>query len=173
MTDISIAQAQRLTAPCPFALLSSKKEDGTTNLAAVSWFTYLSNHPPSLGVCLSKKGLSGALIAVSGEFGLSVVGEGLKDAALRCGQCSGRTVDKAAQFGIPLEDAKTIAPKLVSGSRVVFECRLVNTVEVGDHVLYIAEVAACRGDASAPQLFAFDGYARLDTADGETGRKQP
>ncbi len=164
MTDITIGQAQRLTAPCPFALLSTLKEDGSTNLAAVSWWTYLSNHPATLGVCLSKKGLSGSLIERSGEFGLSIVGEALKDAALQCGRCSGRTVDKASAFSIPLESAGLITAKLVSGSRVVFECRLTGSTEVGDHVLYIAEIAACRGDESVRQLFAYDGYARLDLA---------
>ena len=143
MTDINIGQAQRLTAPCPFALLSVLRDDGSTNLMAVSWWSYLSNHPPTLGACLSRKGLSGELIRKNGEFALSIVGEDLKDAALRCGTCSGRTVD--------------------SGSRVVFECRLVDTKEVADHVLYIAEPVAIRGDESVRQLFAFDGYARLDT----------
>ena len=71
MTDINIGQAQRLTAPCPFALLSVLRDDGSTNLMAVSWWSYLSNHPPTLGACLSKKGLSGELIRKNGEFALS------------------------------------------------------------------------------------------------------
>lgn len=162
MTDINIGQAQRLTAPCPFALLSAKKDDGSTNLMAVSWWSYLSNHPPTLGACLSKKGLSGELIRKSGEFGLSIVGEALKDAALRCGQCSGRTTDKAAAFGIDLVDAAAIAPKLVRDSRVQFECRLVDTREVADHVLYIAEIVAIHGNPEIKHLFAFDGYAKLE-----------
>ena len=163
MTDINIGQAQRLTAPCPFALLSSKKEDGCTNLMAVSWWSYLSNHPPTLGACLSKKGLSGELIRKNGEFGLSIVGEDLKDAALRCGQCSGRTTDKSAEFGIELTDPAVIGTKLVRDSRVQFECRLVDTKEVADHVLYIAEIVAIHADPEVRHLFAFDGYARLDT----------
>ena len=163
MTDINVGQAQRLTAPCPFALLSTKKDDGGTNLMAVSWWSYLSNHPPTLGACLSKKGLSGELIRKNGEFGLCVVGEGLKDAALRCGTCSGRTKDKAAEFGIELTDAAAIAPKLVKESRVQFECRLADTKEVADHVLYLAEIVAIHADPEVKHLFAFDGYAKLST----------
>ena len=68
MNDITLGQAQRLTAPAPFALLCVRKADGGDNLMAVSWWTYLSNHPPMLGVCLSKKGLSGSLIKQSGVF---------------------------------------------------------------------------------------------------------
>ena len=163
MTELTPGQAQRLTAPAPFALLSARKADGTDNLMAVSWWTYLSNHPPMLGVCLSKKGLSHALIEETGVFTLSVVGEALRDAALQCGRCSGRDRDKAAEFGVALESASTVAGSLVSGSRAAFECRLVSQTEAGDHIFYLAEILACRGDAEVKQLFAWDGYSRLDT----------
>ena len=69
-----------------------------------------------------------------------------------------------AHYGrwIPLEEADVIRPCVVKGSRVVFECRLSSRTEVGDHVFYIGEIAAIRGDASVSQLFAWDGYGRLD-----------
>lgn len=163
MEKITSGQAQKMTSPNPFALLSVLRDDGSTNLMAISWWTYLSNHPPMVGVCLGKKGLSGSLIAKNGEFALSLVGEEYKDAAKSCGACSGRTVNKAEEFGIKLEDAECIAPKVVSGSRVVFECKLVDSIEAGDHVFYTAEIIACRGDESVKQLYAYDGYARLGT----------
>ena len=162
MNNILIGQAQKLTSPAPFGLLTTRKPDGGTNVMAVSWWTYLSNRPAMLGVCLSKKGLSGSLIEENGEFGLSIVGETIKDAAFRCGTCSGRTVDKAAEFGIPLIGASVISTPLVADSRVAFECRLKNQVEAGDHVFYLAEIIAVHGDESIRQLFAWDGYARLD-----------
>ena len=163
MNRLTVAEAQKLASPAPFALLSVKREDGKTNLMALSWWSFLSNHPPLLGVCLSKKGLSGSLIEKNGEFALSLVGPALKDSAFRCGCCSGRVVDKAEDFGIPLEDAQAIGAQVVSGSRAVFECRLLSTAAAGDHVFYIAEIAAAQGDAGVEQLYAFDGYRRLDT----------
>ncbi len=162
LEELPIAKAQRLTAPAPFALLSTKKEDGSVNLMAISWWTYLSNHPPMLGVCLSKKGLSGSRIHENGEFGLSIVSEDLKEAAFRCGICSGRAVDKVNDFSIPLTDPVNISVPLVAGSRVMFECRLVDEAEAGDHIIYIAEIVGIRGDESVRQLFAWDGYARVD-----------
>lgn len=158
-----MGEAQKLTAPAPFALLSVLREDGGTNLAAVSWWTYLTNHPPMLGVCLGKKGYSGGRIAATGEFALSLPGEELRAAALRCGQCSGRSVDKVQEFGIPMEAALFVTPRVVSGSRVIFECKLENAVDAGDHTLYIGRVEAVRGDPDVPQLFAWGGYAELKT----------
>lgn len=162
MERITAAAAQRMTAPNMFALLSSLRDDGVTNLMAVSWWTFLSNHPPMVGVCLSKKGLSGSLIEKQGEFALSIVGENLREAAKKCGGCSGRTENKAEKFGIELEDAELIKAKIVSGSRVVLECRLADKLDAADHVFYSAEIVACRGDDSVRQLYAWDGYSRLD-----------
>jgi len=161
--NLTIGQAQKLSAPAPFALVSVQKEDGSTNLMAASWWTWLSNHPPMLGVCLSNKGMSGALIARSGEFALSLVGEALKEPALSCGHCHGFDRDKAAEFGIPLMPGAAVQAQVVAGSRVIIECRLVSTAPAGDHTFYIGEILSVRGDAAVPQLFAYDGYARLDT----------
>ena len=163
MERIAIGQAEKLTSPAPFGLLSTVREDGGTNLMAISWWTYLSNHPATLGVCLSSKGLSHTLIEKNGEFTLSIVGEGLKESALKCGGCSGRTVNKPEEFGIELMPSETVAAPAVKESRVVFECRLVNSVPAGDHIFYIAEVIHAFGDADVKQLYAFDGYGRLDT----------
>lgn len=163
MKELTISQAQRLSAPCPFALLGTKDAQGRENLMAVSWWSYLSNHPPMLGVCLSDKGYSGGVIRQQGEFSLCLVGESLRAAALECGRCSGRTVDKIRSLGIETLPASSVRAPLVRDSRVCFECRLVSTLQAGDHTFYAAEIIAVQGDDTRPQLFAFDGYGRLDT----------
>lgn len=164
MTDLTIGQAQRMTAPAPFALLTSIDKEGKTNIMAVSWWTYLSNHPVKIGACLSNKGYSGGNIREGGEFALCIVDESIGAAALGCGKCSGRNTDKAAELGIALTGAKSIAPKVVEASKVVFECKLSDMTAVGDHTFFIADVAAIYGDESKKQLYAYDGYGRLGTA---------
>lgn len=162
METLTIGQAQQYTSPNPFALISTRTAEGRNNLMALSWWSYLSNHPATIGVCLSKRGFSGGLIAQSGEFCLCVPDESLREAALKCGACSGRDHDKAAEFGIALEPAERVGAMRVSSSRLVLECSLRQQVEVGDHVLYIAEVLGCYGNAHAAGLFAMEGYRRLD-----------
>ena len=163
MNQLTIGQAQKLTAPAPFGLLGTLKQDKSTNLMAISWWTYLTNHPPMIGVCLSNKGLSGTLIKKNGEFTLSIVGESLKESGLKCGQFHGVDIDKAEEFGIVLCDSENVGPKHVKESRVVFECKCVNYVETGDHTFFVGEVVSALGDDSVRQLYAFDGYSRLDT----------
>ena len=78
------------------------KPDGTANLMALSWWTYVSNHPATTAVCLSNKGYSAELIRSNKEFGLNIVDESLKEAAFACGTCSGRTENKPETFGIEM-----------------------------------------------------------------------
>ena len=72
--------------------------------------------------------------------------------------------DKAAELGIELAEAKMISPKVVAASKVVFECKLSDMLEVGDHTFFVADVVSAYGDDSKKQLFAYDGYGRLGTA---------
>lgn len=161
MERITLRDAQKFSSPNPFALVSTMDQDGSPNLMALSWWTYCSNNPPTIAVCLSKRGYSGKLISHLGEFALCLPDETLQEQAFMCGTCSGRDNDKPGRFGIALTNAEIIAPKLVRNSKVALECRLVNTVEAGDHNLYIAEIVAAHGNADAKHLLTQNGYASL------------
>ncbi len=160
-----IGQIQKCTSPNPFALVSTRKEDGSTNLMALSWWTYVSNRPATIAVCLSAKGYSGERIRETKEFGLNIVDESLQEAAFRCGTCSGRTENKPEKFGVELMDALTMQTKLVKAHKVALECRLINTLEVSDHVLYLAEVVEAHCVPERKQLFSMNGYSALGTVE--------
>ncbi len=161
MKIITIGEAEKLNAPNPFALVVTADENGRQNLMALSWWTFASNNPPTIAACLSKRGYSGTLIRQTGMFSLCLPGEALREAAFRCGTCSGRDVDKPAAFGIELIPSDKIAPMLVKESRVALECRVTNTVEAGDHLLFIASVEAAHGNPDMAHLLAENGYATL------------
>ena len=165
MEHVTISDAQKITSPNPFTLVTVKKEDGTTNVMALSWWTYVSNHPATVCVCTSDRGLTGTLIRETGEFCLSMPDESIKDAAFSCGTCSGRDRDKAAEFGIEFEDGETVSVPHVKNSALVLECKLTNTVSAGDHTMYIAEVTGILADRDRRPVFAADGYRRLTAVD--------
>ena len=128
---------------------------------ALSWWTYCSNNPPTVAACLSKRGYSGKLIKESGEFALCLPDETLEKSAFLCGTCSGRDTEKAERFGIELIDAEAIRPKLVARSKVALECSVTQTLEAGDHDLFVAEVVAVHGTPDAKHLLSENGYAAL------------
>lgn len=159
----SIAKIQKMVSPNPFGLLTTLKPDGTTNIMAVSWWSFVSNNPASIAVCLSNKGYSGELIKETGEFVLNIVSEELKESAIRCGTCSGRDHNKASEFGIELAEASMVKAQLVKQHKVVMECHLVSTHIVYDHTIYVGKIVETDCVENKNQLYAFDGYGRLDT----------
>lgn len=165
MEKMTIGRAEQLTSPNPFAIITVKKPDGKTNAMACSWWCYASNHPATIVCCLSKRGFTGSCIQKTGAFGLNIVSEKVKDAAYACGTCSGREMDKAAEVGLPLVEAEGYAQEMVDASRLWMSCRLVNQIDIGDHMMYVGEVDTIDGDESVPGMYAWGGYASLGKAE--------
>lgn len=162
MTE-NFSNAQKLTSPNPFALVSTRTPEDKTNLMALSWWTYASNHPPTIAVCISKKGYSNELIKNNHEFCLNIVDVSLRESAFLCGTFSGRSENKPEKLGIELMDPVEIQTRLVKDHKVAFECRLVGTTDTTDHSIFVAEVVACHLNPEKTQLYALDGYRSLGT----------
>ncbi len=161
MNEISLVQASKLTSPNPISLICTRKPDGGTNLAAVSWWTYLSYKPGMIGYAMSKKSYSGACVRATGNVVLTVPGEALSQQAMQCGSVSGRDVDKAAEFGIDLMELDQTDIRIPVHSRLAIVCRLKEYHTVGDHNFYICEVENVYANEEENALFAWKGYAEL------------
>lgn len=161
MQPITIKEAEKLSSPNPFALVVTCDDTCKQNLMALSWWTYASNNPPTVAICLSGRGHSHTLIDGNGMFSLCLPDDTIAEAAFKCGTRSGRDTDKAAEFGIELIPANEIAPMLVARSKVAMECKVVSAAEAGDHILYIANVVAVHANPDVPHLMCENGYGAL------------
>ncbi|MCI5698834.1 MAG: flavin reductase family protein [Lachnospiraceae bacterium] len=159
---VEIGKVQKLTSPNPFCLITSKKGDRTTNIMALSWWTYVSNRPATVAICLSAKGLSNHLIRENKEFGLCLPDESIADQAMQCGRCSGRDCDKAAELGIALCDAAAIGAKLVTKSQVAMECKVIQEIPAQDHIMFMAEVVETHIKPEYRHLSSVEGYGKLE-----------
>ena len=54
MNKINLPQAAKLTSPNPVSVVCTMKPDGSTNLATVSWWTYLSFNPNMIAYTMTK-----------------------------------------------------------------------------------------------------------------------
>ena len=161
MEKINLAMASKMTSPNPVSLICTKKEDGNTNIATVSWYTYLSFHPEMMCFVMSKKSYSGEMVRNNGKVILTIPGSGLEEIVKKCGSTTGRNIDKVSEHNIEMEeviDNEIMVPKR---SRVVVELTLSEYVEVGDHYLYICNVDNVYGNDEGETLFAFNGYAKI------------
>ena len=164
MKKITLPVASRLTSPNPLTLVCTAKPDGTTNLAAVSWWTYLSFNPDMAAFAMAKSSYSGERIRESGKVILAMPAEGLEAAVTGCGGTTGRDTDKAAKFDIELTEIEGSGIKIPALSRVALVCTLKEFHETGDHYLYVCTVDEALGDPAKRALFAWNGYAQIRTA---------
>ena len=93
MKKIELPFASRLTSPNPVTLVCTQKPDGSTNLAAVSWWTYLSYNPNMICYAMAKTSYSGEMVRSNKKVILTVPGAAIADAVLGCGSTTGRDTD--------------------------------------------------------------------------------
>ncbi len=164
MEKIKLPNASVLTSPNPVSLVCTQKPDGSTNLATVSWWTYLSFNPSTIGYAMGKKSYSGEMVRSSKKVVLTIPGKALKDAVMGCGSSSGRDTDKIAKFGISMQNLPDCDIQIPEHTCVAIQCTLKEYHEVGDHYLYICSVDQVFGNEKEEPLFAWDGYAKIATA---------
>ena len=164
MNKINLPQASRLTSPNPVSVVCTKKPDGSTNLATVSWWTYLSFNPNMIAYAMAKTSYSGEMVRNNREIILTIPGVEIADAVMGCGSTTGRNTDKATKFGITMANVEGSSIQIPVHSRVAIVCRLKEYHEVGDHYLYICNVERVYGDETEEALFAWNGYSQLRPA---------
>ena len=133
MNKINLPQASRLTSPNPVSVVCTKKPDGSTNLATVSWWTYLSFNPNMIAYAMAKTSYSGEMVRNNREIILTIPGVEIADAVMGCGSTTGRNTDKATKFGITMANVEGSSIQIPVHSRVAIMCRLKEYHEVGDH----------------------------------------
>jgi flavin reductase (DIM6/NTAB) family NADH-FMN oxidoreductase RutF/rubredoxin len=99
--------------------------------------------PPQLAVALHHANLTHDFIREAGVFSVSVLSEDVPLPFIgRFGFKSGRDGDKFA--GLACEAGETGCPLVTDYALAVVECRVVQTLDLGTHTLFVGEVVAAR-----------------------------
>ena len=164
MNKINLPQASGLTSPNPVTIVCTQKPDGSTNLAAVSWWTYLSYNPNMIAYAMAKTSYSGEMVRNNKKVILTIPGADIADAVVGCGSTTGRDTDKIAKFGIEMQDIPDSDIKIPLHSRLAIKCSLKEFIETGDHYLYICNVEDVYGNEQEEAVFAWNGYSQIRPA---------
>ena len=125
--------------PFPVTVVVSKYEDKVNMMSAV-WHTQLSFEPPLYGVLISKKRFSHNLIEKSKQFTLNFLDYEFLETVAFVGSVSGRELDKAKVFDIPLSDGRIVDVPILAESYAAYECELYDEKEYGDHTLFVGKI---------------------------------
>ena len=164
MKKINLPKASALTSPNPVTLVCCEKPDGTTNLATVSWWTYLSFNPSMICYAMAKTSYSGEMVRANKKVILTIPGSKIADAVVGCGSTTGRNTEKITKFHVEMQKLEGSAIEVPLHSRVAIQCTLKDFIEVGDHYLYICNVDEVYGNEEEEALFAWNGYSEIRPA---------
>jgi flavin reductase (DIM6/NTAB) family NADH-FMN oxidoreductase RutF len=125
----------------------------------------VTSEPPQFAACCSKDNYTAELIAQYGSYAISVLSqEAQTDLIARFGYKSGRNIGKLE--GMHIRHGETDTPIVLDGSVAWIECKLIKTVDVGTHLLYIGEAvhAALLDGTEAPMTYSYYREARKGMA---------
>ena len=123
--------------PRPIAFVGTKSAKGYDNLAPFSFFNGFGANPPIIGFSPALSGRTGkpkdTLININEtkEFTISVVNFNIAN-QMSLSSCEfSSTVDEFEKAGLSKEKSNLVKPYGVSESPIIFECKLVNILELG------------------------------------------
>jgi len=126
--------------PLPVVLVGCGDAPENWNLLTVAWTGTVCTDPPMCSISVRPERHSHALIARTGEFTINLTTAGMARAVDWCGVRSGRDCDKFRETGLTPRRGAVVAAPTLDESPVAIECRVRQTVPLGSHDLFLAEV---------------------------------
>ncbi|MCD6162331.1 MAG: flavin reductase family protein [candidate division Zixibacteria bacterium] len=137
-----------LLTPLPAVLVACGDIDDRPNIITIAWCGIVCSKPPMISVSITEKRYSYELIKKSGEFVVNMTGSNLVKEVDFCGNNSGRDFDKFKTTGLTPEPAQKIKAPLIKESPINLECMVRQTLNLGSHYIFIAEIVATHIDKS-------------------------
>lgn len=124
--------------PYGLYVLTGEDAEGTVAAATVNWVTQTAFAPPTVVVGVKADSLTHEVIKAAGAFALNFLGKGQQGTAYAFFKSAEREGDTIGGEAF-VAGAVTGAPILESVPAHL-ECKLVETVEKGDHSVFVGEV---------------------------------
>jgi len=128
-----------LVLPTP-AFLIGTSVDGQPNFMAAAWSGVVNSDPPMISVAVRPARHTHLGISRNSTFSVNVPSVDLIRETDYCGIRSGSKVDKVAVCKFKIFYGKLDTAPLIEQCPVNLECRVVQTLELGSHTLFIGQV---------------------------------
>ena len=115
----------------------------------VNSFTSISLEPPLISVTLMQLTHTHELVEKSGEFAITILAA---DQGYLSDRFAGKIPDVTDRFEGVETDRLLLDAPLIKGGLAWFNCRVVNSIPVGENTVFIAEVVAAQGDGEGDPL---------------------
>ena len=144
---LRLSQVYRLLEPGPVVLVATSK-DGVPNVMTMSWHTMIDFEPPIVGCVISNRNFTFGILKRTKNCTINIPTAELAAKVVRCGNATGRTVDKFKAFGLTPTRASRVASPLVAECYASLECKVVDTRMVAKYNFFVLEVVRAWTDPS-------------------------
>jgi flavin reductase (DIM6/NTAB) family NADH-FMN oxidoreductase RutF len=146
--------------PVPVVLVSCGGTGGwKPNLITIAWVGNVCSDPPMLSISVRPERYSYEIIKATGEFVVNLPSLRQAKAVDWCGVVSGRSEDKFAATGLTPSQALKVDCPIVAECPLNIECRVRESLPLGSHTLFVAEVVAVQVSSA---LIDTNGRLRLE-----------
>lgn len=133
--------------------------DGKQYGMTINSFTSISLEPPLISVTLKKLTHTHELVEATGEFSVTILSAHQKELS---DVFSGKHPEIKDRFVDVVTETLSMHAPLIKGGMAYFNCRVVNSMTVGENTLFVAEVIAARGEGEGnPLVYHNRTYWRL------------
>ena len=156
--SLALSGVYRLLEPGPVVLLTTAVR-GKPNVMTMSWHMMMEFEPPTIGCVVSGRNHSFTALRRTRECVIAIPTVELAPQVVRCGNVSGRRVDKFATIGLTAVAASQVRPPLIAECHVNLECRVIDTRMVSRYNMFVLEVVKAWIDRSVkrPQTIHHQG----------------
>lgn len=150
--------AQAVAFPTPVYIVGSYGADNEPNAMNVAWGGLCGSEPPCVAISIRRNRRTYGNILAKKAFTVNIPGKGYMREADYFGMASGHKVNKFGTTGLHAVKSPHVDAPYIEEFPLCLECRLVDTVEVGQHVQFIGEIvnviadAGCLNAAGEPDI---------------------
>ncbi len=139
--------ASTVFAPQLVGLVTTVNRAGRPNVATFAWVMSTSHDPELVAVSVAKARYT--YECLTDEFVVNLPAKELVEQVWIVGTLSGRDTDKFRVAGLTPIPSIAVRPPRIAECLTHLECRIVDTLETGDHTIFIGNVVAKSGDIDA------------------------
>lgn len=123
--------------------------DGKRYGMTVNSFTSISLEPPLVSVALRQLTHTHELVVKSNEFSVTILSSDQKEISNRF---AGKLPNIGDRFDGLQTETLSIGAPLIKGGMAYFNCRVMQSMPIGENTLFVAEVIAARGEGEGEPL---------------------
>ncbi len=137
---------QTTLTPCPVLIIGTYGADGKPDIMNAAWGGIAGSEPPCISVSLRAATLTYHNIMAAKAFTVNIPSVKYFREADFVGLVSGKTHDKFKEAGLTAVKSGRVNAPLVAEFPYALECKLLKTVDLGLHTMFIGEIVGLVAD---------------------------